>query len=58
MAALIARYLALSETEHTALAERLAPAIRNWNGVIVGQIRATAALTRHAPKGSPRRAGV
>jgi L-asparaginase II len=58
MAALIARFLALSETEHTALAERLAPAIRNWNGVIVGQIRATAALTRHAPKGSPRRAGV
>jgi len=55
MAALIARFLPLSETEHAALADRLAPTIRNWNGATVGQIRATAALTRRPLRRSPHR---
>lgn len=45
MAALIARFLPLSEKERGALAPRLAPLIHNWNGAIVGQIQASAALT-------------
>ena len=55
MAALIARFLPLSETEHAALADRLAPTLRNWNGAIVGEIRATPALTRGTSKRSARR---
>ena len=58
MAALIARFVSLSETEHAALAERLAPRLRNWNGVEVGEIRASAALTGHAARRSAPRAGV
>jgi L-asparaginase II len=58
MAALIARFLPLSETEQAALAERLEPPIRNWNGVTVGRIRATSALARRTPRHSARRAGV
>jgi L-asparaginase II len=58
MAALIARFLPLSDTEHAALAERLEPPIRNWNGATVGLIRASSALTRQTAKQSARRAGV
>ena len=54
MAALIARFLPLSETEHAALAERLAPPVRNWNGATVGLNRASSALTRQTPKQSAR----
>ncbi len=45
MAAIIARFLPLNETEHAALAPRLAPPIRNWNGATVGVIRTTSALS-------------
>jgi L-asparaginase II len=58
MAALIARFLPLSETEHAALAARLAPPILNWNGATVGLIRASSALTRQTPKQGARRVGV
>ncbi|WP_158815249.1 asparaginase [Methylocapsa sp. S129] len=45
MAAVIARFLPLSEKERIALAPLLEPPIRNWNGETVGLIRASSALT-------------
>jgi L-asparaginase II len=44
MAAVIARFLPLSETERAALAPRLAPPLHNWSGAKVGEIKASAAL--------------
>jgi L-asparaginase II len=44
MAAIIARFLPLSEMERGALAPHTAPLLHNWNGAIVGQIRASSAL--------------
>jgi L-asparaginase II len=47
-AALISRFLPLNEQEHAALAPRLEPPLHNWNGVQVGQIRPSAALTQES----------
>ena len=58
MAALIARFVPMSEAEHAALASRLTPPIRNWNGATVGLICASAALTRQTPRQRASRAGV
>jgi L-asparaginase II len=44
MAAIIARFLTLSERERGALAPLLAPVLRNWNGQTVGLIRANPEL--------------
>jgi L-asparaginase II len=44
MAAVIAKLLPLSETERAALAPRLAPVLRNWNGEAVGTLRSSDAL--------------
>jgi L-asparaginase II len=44
MAAIIARFLPLSETERAALEPHATPVLLNWNGIAVGEIRA-AALT-------------
>jgi L-asparaginase II len=41
VAALIARFLPLSETEHAALTRFLRPVLRNWNGFEVGALKAT-----------------
>lgn len=40
MAALIARFLPLSEAEQAAMAGRLEPRLVNWNGIEVGRIKA------------------
>lgn len=45
MAAVIARFLSLNDTERAALAPLREPAIRNWNGEIVGRLRATPSLS-------------
>jgi L-asparaginase II len=44
MAALIARFLPMSDTERAALVRFLRPTLRNWNGFEVGALRPTAAL--------------
>jgi L-asparaginase II len=44
MAALIAKLLPLSETKRAALAPRVAPVLRNWNGEAVGALRSSDAL--------------
>ena len=44
MAALIARLLPLDAAERAALSPHLAPVLRNWNGIEVGQIRVTQAI--------------
>jgi L-asparaginase II len=44
VAALIARFLPLSETERAALDRFLRPMLRNWNGFEVGALRATEAI--------------
>jgi len=44
MAALIARLLPLDAAERAALSPHLAPVLRNWNGIEVGQIRVTEAI--------------
>jgi L-asparaginase II len=44
MAAIIARFLPLSETERAALAPHLQPVLYNWNGAKVGEIKPTPAL--------------
>lgn len=44
MAALIARFLPLNETERAALAPFANPVLRNWNGFDVGALRVTEAL--------------
>lgn len=46
MAAIIARFLPLTDAERAALAPRLAPSLHNWNAVKVGEIRASSALAR------------
>jgi L-asparaginase II len=46
MAAIIVRFLPLNERERAALASRAAPPLHNWNGVKVGEIRASSALAR------------
>lgn len=43
-AAILARFLPLEEGERAALAPRLTPALKNWNGMEVGRIRPTPAL--------------
>ena len=48
MAALISRFLPLNVQEHAALAPRCAPPLHNWNGVQVGLIRPSAALTQES----------
>ena len=40
MAAVLARFVPLTESERGALAGRLAPGLVNWNGIEVGRIRA------------------
>lgn len=45
MAALIARFLPLSESESAAFQRFLRPILRNWNGLEVGTVRATAGLS-------------
>jgi L-asparaginase II len=44
MAALIARFVPMSEAETAAFARFLKPAMTNWNGIEVGHIRAAGAL--------------
>ena len=44
MAALLARLLQLDDRDRTALQSQLAPKLVNWNGVEVGQIRASGEL--------------
>jgi L-asparaginase II len=41
MAALIARYLSMGDTERAALAPLMRPVLRNWNGFEVGEVRVT-----------------
>jgi len=43
-AALIARFLPLSDAERTALMRFTQPSLRNWNGFVVGAIRVTDAI--------------
>ena len=45
MAAMIARFLPLSDAERAALARFTQPSLRNWNGFEVGAIRVTEALS-------------
>jgi L-asparaginase II len=44
MAALIARFLPLTDAHRAALAPHIAPSLRNWNGIEVGRIRVTDAI--------------
>ena len=44
MAALIARYLPLTDGERTELDRYIRPVLRNWNGIAVGGLRAVAPL--------------
>jgi L-asparaginase II len=44
VAALIARFLPLSDAEHASLAPFLRPTLRNWNGIEVGALRVTEAI--------------
>jgi L-asparaginase II len=44
-AALIARFLPVDGEQQAALAALAAPKLLNWNGIHVGDLRATAALT-------------
>lgn len=44
MAALLQRFLPLAAAEEAALAPLLAPVLRNWNGLEVGQVRPAAVL--------------
>ncbi len=44
MAAMIARFLPLGDTERAALSRFLRPSLRNWNGFEVGALRATELL--------------
>ena len=45
MAALIARSLPLDDLERTALARFIRPTLRNWNGIDVGELRVTGAVS-------------
>jgi L-asparaginase II len=44
MAALIAQFCALSDKDRSGLEPFLRPTLRNWNGIIVGELRPTEAL--------------
>jgi L-asparaginase II len=44
MAAVIARFLPMSEAERQALSPLLHPVLRNWNGIEVGAVRVTEAI--------------
>jgi L-asparaginase II len=44
MAAMIARFLPMSETERQALSPFVRPVLRNWNGLEVGVVRVTDAI--------------
>jgi L-asparaginase II len=44
MAAVLMQYLLLSDAEHTALQPLAAPALRNWNGIHVGDVRSAGVL--------------
>ncbi len=44
MAAVLARFLILADSEREALQPLLQPALKNWNGIHVGDIRASGAL--------------
>jgi L-asparaginase II len=46
MAAMIARFLPMSDAERQALAPFMQPVLRNWNGFEVGGVRVTDALTQ------------
>ena len=46
MATLIDRFLAVDAAERAALARFVKPTLRNWNGIEVGALRATEALSR------------
>ncbi|MGA9948807.1 MAG: asparaginase [Xanthobacteraceae bacterium] len=46
MAAMIARFLPMSDAERQALAPFMRPVLRNWNGFEVGGVRVTEALTQ------------
>ena len=45
MAALIARFVPLSEAERAALDHLARPTLRNWNGFMIGALRPTEALS-------------
>jgi L-asparaginase II len=53
MAALIARFGALSEAERAALDHLARPTLRNWNGFMTGQCRIRAAMVAAATIASP-----
>jgi hypothetical protein len=46
MAALIARFLPMSDPERAALAPFVRPVLRNWNGFEVGAVKVTEAALR------------
>jgi L-asparaginase II len=46
MAAMIARFLPMGDAERQALAPFMQPVLRNWNGLEVGAVRVTEALTQ------------
>jgi L-asparaginase II len=47
MAAVLTRFLALADSEREALQPLLQPALTNWNGIHVGDIRAAGALAQN-----------
>lgn len=49
MAAVLARFLSLSETEQQGLAPLLQPQLKNWNGISVGEVRASPAMLAKKP---------
>ncbi len=51
MAAVLTRFLALADSEREALQPLLQPALKNWNGIHVGDVRAAGALS--APRFPP-----
>jgi L-asparaginase II len=46
MAAMIARFLPMGDAERQALTPFMQPVLRNWNGLEVGAVRVTEALTQ------------
>jgi L-asparaginase II len=46
MAAMIARFLSMGDAERQALTPFMQPVLRNWNGLEVGAVRVTEALTQ------------
>jgi hypothetical protein len=49
MAALIARYLQLTDGERTELDRYIRPVLRNWNGIAVGDLRPAPLLLSSRP---------